>query len=408
MFKVLRITTEVNRSSIGRTTEQLGQLVIQNGGKSYIAYGRRSGISKSQLVKIGNKINVYSHCILTRLFDAHGLGSYFSTRSFINKIRAIQPDLIHLHDIHGYYINYKLLFSFLKCYGKPIVWTQHDCWAYTGHCAHYTQIDCQKWRQECSNCPQKHKYPKSFFDRSIKNYRDKKKYFTMVNNMTIVTVSEWMKKEVEKSFLKKYPIKRIYNGIDTKLFYPHSIEENQKVRSALNIQNKIMLLAVATAWSDNKGFKDYVELSKLLDDKYIIVLLGLPDYLRKRLPKNVIGLSRTDNIQDLSSIYSAANIVLNLSKEESFGKTTVEGLACGIPGIVYNTTASPELLDSTTGVVVENGDISAVYEAIIEIEKWDKENTSRNCRERALKYFDMQTNFSLYIQLYKELIDNVR
>lgn len=400
---ILRITTEINRSSIGRTSEQLGKLVLSNDWNSYIAYGRTGGNSESQTIKIGNKFDLYSHVLLTRLFDFHGRGSINATKTFVDKISLLKPDIIHLHDIHGYYLNYKILFDFLNKYNKPVVWTQHDCWAYTGHCAHYSEVECDKWKKECFKCPQKMAYPKSLCaDRSRENFIDKKNSFTSINQMTIVAVSEWMKDQIRDSFLNKYPIVRIYNGIDTRLFRPY--EDVSDIKRKYSLGDSPILMGVATSWSENKGLGDYLKLRSILDYDYTIVLVGLPKNEIASLPRGIIGIERTDNVEELAKLYSSASIILNLSKEESFGKTTVEGLSCGVPGIVYNATASPELLDISTGRIVEKGNIESIVNAILELSELNKKITLANCRHRALELFNMEKNYNDYINLYKSLL----
>ena len=401
--KILRITIEVNRGSIGRTAEQLGELCIKEKWESYIAYGRSDGESKSTKIRIGNKFGVYMHGIFTRLFDIHGKCSYFATKRFVSKIKKISPDLIHLHAIHGYYLNYSVLFKYLKEANIPVVWTQHDCWAYTGHCAHYTEISCYKWQDQCHNCPLKGTYPASLRDRSRKNFIEKIKAFTSVKNMHIVAVSKWMKNELESSFLNKYPIHLIYNGIDCDRYKPQQDNETA-TREKYNLGSKKILLGVAASWTRNKGIDDYIQLSGLLPNEYQIVMVGVTPELQKRLPKEIICINRTDNINELVNLYSASLVVLNLSREETFGKTTAEALACGVPGIVYNSTASPELISKSTGVVCEKGDINSVLDAIKMIAVWNREETIINCRERALKHFESKKNYKKYIALYKSII----
>lgn len=407
-MKVLRITTEINRSSIGRSTEQIGLKVLEEGWDSYIAFGRTDGTSKSKKIRIGNKWSVYSHVLLTRLFDLHGCGSYFATKRFIKQLDVIKPDIIHLHDIHGYYINHKLLFDYLKKTNIPVVWTHHDCWAYTGHCGFYSGINCTKWKTQCEHCPSYKSYPGSWFiDRSKQSYIDKKAMFTSLEHVYNVGVSQWICNELKDSFMNKYPIMRIYNGIDTDIFKPRT-ENIDKVRAKYHLGKGILLTAVATAWGERKGLSDYLELRKKLDKKYTLVFVGAPKELSEKLPDGIIGIPRTDNINELVDIYNASSIVMNLASAESFGKTTPEGLACGIPSIVYNCTASPELVDSKTGIVVEKGDIGGVLNAIDTISKWDKAETSANCRNRACDLFSIKKNWAMYIELYKKIIENTK
>lgn len=405
MPTILRITTEINRSSIGRTTEQLCRLIITEGWESYIAWGRADGESAAHKIKIGNKTAVFFHGLLTRFLDLHGHGSYFATKRLVSKLKKIKPDIIHLHDIHGYYINLKVLFNYLKESGIPVVWSHHDCWAFTGHCAFYSTINCNKWQTECFDCPLCKEYPGSLFvDHSRKNYRIKKKLFTSLDMLYNVGVSEWISKELKKSFLNKYPIQTICNGIDTEVFKPRQECENE-IREKYGLGNGTILIGVATAWGERKGLSDYYRLRERLGNEYKIVLVGVPKPLQNSLPSGIIGIQRTESIDELCKLYSASSIVLNLASAESFGKTTPEGLACGVPSIVYNCTASPDLVDNKTGIIVEKGDISALVDAINAIMSWDKEVTIMRCRARACELYSIKNNWPRYIDLYKQILN---
>ena len=405
-YTIFRLVCGLNEGSIGRTAEQLGQLVQSKGWRSFIAYSRVNYGSTSEVYRVDNKFSTLFHALLTRLFDMCGYGSYFATKRLVNVIERERPDLIHMHIIHNYDINLKVLFNYLSTSGIPIVWTQHDCWSYTGHCAYYSNVACEKWKTECHNCPQFNVFPKSwFYDGSKRNYRFKKKVFTSVpqNKMCIVAVSEYVKKDIEQSFLNKYRIKRIYNGIDTDRFLPLK-ESNSEVRANYGLGDGILLMGFATAWTERKGISDYYKLRKKLDKRYTIVFVGVDEQLKKTLPEGIIGIENTSSIEELVKLYSTADIVMNLASEESFGKTTPEGMACGTPSIVYNSTASPELVDEKTGIICEKGDIDGVVNAINTVLSWDKEETIRNCRNRVLSLFSMQKNWNEYIELYEEMI----
>ncbi len=335
-----------------------------------------------------------------------GYGSFLTTQRFIRVIKREKPDLIHLHIIHNYDLNLKLLFNFLSTSNIPIVWTQHDCWSYTGHCAFYSGVSCEKWKTECNHCPLYKAFPKSwFFDGSRRNFHFKKKLFTSVpkEQMCIIAVSDYVKNDLEQSFLNKYRIKRIYNAIDTDQFQP-SQEFGCEIRKRYGLGDGILLMAFATAWSERKGISDYYKLRDILDDSYTIVFVGVNEEFKKKLPKGIIGIQNTSSVSELVKLYSTADIIMNLSSAESFGKTTPEGMACGTPGIVYNCTASPELVDSKTGIVCEQGDIEGVYHAIQTIMSWDKEETINNCRNRVLELFSMKKNWNEYLDLYEQMI----
>jgi glycosyltransferase involved in cell wall biosynthesis len=401
--KLLQINSVVNSGSTGRIAEEIGQIAIAAGWESYIAYGRHARTSQSELIKIGSDWDIRMHGLQTRLFDKHGLASIAATREFVKQIKKIKPDIIHLHNIHGYYINIEILFRYLKDANIPVVWTFHDCWPMTGHCAYFTFVECEKWKTQCFSCPQKKDYPGSFFlDRSKQNYTQKRKLFTSVNNITIVPVSNWLGEIVKQSYLKDYPIRVINNGIDVNVFSP---QRGDGIRLKYGLADKFILLGVATAWGRRKGLHDFIELSKTLKDDEIIVLVGLREDQIKILPENIIGITRTESTQELAEFYSSADVVMNISYEETFGLTTVEGFACGTPGIVYNTTASPELVDDSTGLIVDPGDIKGLVKAISQIKEKGKQSYSEACVKRAHRLYRKEDRYREYIELYEELLN---
>ena len=398
-MKLLQINSVANIGSTGRIAEQIGQAAMKAGWESYIAYGREAGQSQSHLIKIGSQLDVMWHGVVTRLFDRHGLASKRATKKFVSQIKEIQPDIIHLHNIHGYYLNYEILFEYLSKADIPVVWTFHDCWAMTGHCSHFVKIGCFRWKNKCNDCPLLQDYPKSFFDGAERNYSRKRNSFD-IEKLNIVSVSKWLNSVVEESYLSKIDKYIIYNGVDIDLF--KSVKSN--IKKDIGLEDKKVLLGVATAWSESKGLDDYYKLSKRLPEEYQIILIGVKRNQIKKLPKEIIGIERTNNIDELVQYYSAADVVMNLSYAETFGLTTVEGFACGTPSIVYDTTASPELITENTGIVVPLGDISAVKDAVEEICRNGKEYYSRFCRERALTHFNKEDKFKEYIELYKKIL----
>jgi len=402
MIKLLQINSVVNIGSTGRIAEDIGKLAIENGWKSYIAYGRNAKSSESQLLKIGDNFDFKIHALDTRLFDRHGMASKNATKEFFEKLKIVSPDIIHLHNIHGYYVNIELLFAYLEIVQKPVVWTFHDCWPITGHCSHFSYVGCEKWETECYKCPQKKDYPASWLiDRSKKNFKLKKKLFTSLQNLTIVSVSKWLSGIINNSYLGYYPTKIIYNGINTQVFKPY-IDSDFRIKH--HIENKFILLGVASVWNQRKGLNDFLKLSKVLNNEYKIILVGLTTKQIEHLPEGILGFTRTESADELALMYSAADIVLNLSYEETFGLTTVEGLACGTPGIVYNSTASPELIDESTGLVIEPGDINELVEAVEKIKKKGKQSYSNACVKRAYLLYRKEDCYKNYIELYESLL----
>lgn len=400
-MKILQINSTLNWGSTGRIAEEIGQKLIAEGNESYIAYGRQANPSQSKIIRIGNKWDIYYHVLQTRLFDKHGLASKKATLKLVEKIRDINPDIIHLHNIHGYYLNYQILFEYLSSSHIPIVWTLHDCWTFTGHCSHYSYKSCFRWRKNCYSCPQIMTYPQSWgVDCSESNYKKKSYLFNSVGKLTLVAVSNWLSKEIENSFLKKNPQKTIYNGIDVETFKPSPI-----TKMDLKLENKFTILGVASVWNDRKGLEDFISLRDKLSDDYRIVLVGLSDNQIKKLPNGIMGISRTNSIQELVSYYSVADVYINFSVEESLGLTTCEAMACGTPAIVYNCTACPEVVSSDTGFIVNQKDFEGVVAAINMVREKGKETYTQSCRERAVQYFNKEDRYAEYLQLYKEILN---
>lgn len=402
-MKILQINCIANSCSTGRIAEQVGELAQQEGWESYIAYGQYAYTSSSKLIRIANKFDLGIHFIETRLLDRHGLSSRLATKRLIKKVKEINPDIIHLHNIHGYYLNYPILCDYLISSGKPVVWTMHDCWALTGHCAYFDTANCERWKSGCFQCPLKSIYPKSIFaDRSQKNYIQKTQWFTALDNLTIVAVSGWLNDIVKQSILKEKRLELIHNGIDIKRFHPVENVDNH-----YHFQGKKVLLGVVASWTVEKGFYDFISLSKHISDEYCIVMVGVNDSMKKKLPHNIIGINKTENLETLSQLYSRALVLLTLSHNDTFPTTNLEALACGTPVITYPTGGSPEAVDDKTGFVVEAGDFDKVIEAIKIIDTNGKAYYSQNCRTRALEYFDKDKQLAKYIELYKSITNQL-
>lgn len=397
-MKVLQINSVCGIGSTGRIATDIHNLLIERGHESYIAYGRSNPINCNNAIRLGNNLDNYIHAVKTRLFDLHGFGSKHVTEKFIEKILIIDPDIIHLHNLHGYYINIEVLFNFLKKYNKPVVWTLHDCWGFTGHCSYFDYIGCEKWKKECYDCPQKMQYPSSLIcDNSKRNYYKKKSLFTGINNLTIITPSQWLLRLVKNSFLKEYPIKVINNGIDLAVFRP----SERNIRTIYGLEEKFIILGVASVWDRRKGLSDFYKLAKKLSKNDVIILVGLTDSQLKDLPKGIIGIKRTNNINELADLYSCADVFINPTLEDNFPTTNIEALACGTPVITYNSGGSPESIDEKTGFVVEKGNINDLVNKIMLIKSGF---ISRNqCVERA-RIYDKFDKFNKYIELYESII----
>lgn len=391
-MKILQINSVFKRGSTGRIADDIHQLLLEHGHDSKVAYGRYPVEDTLNTIKIGNKLDNYKHVLKTRVFDLHGFGSKKETEIFIDKVRAYDPDIIHLHNIHGYYLNIEVLFDYLKEVQKPVIWTFHDCWAFTGHCAYFEYAGCNCWKGE--KCIQKTTYPQSLlFNNSIQNYQNKKEIFTGLKKLTIVTPSKWLKDLVKESFLKDYSVEVINNGINLEVFKP--IESN--FRSNHNFENKTILLGVANLWDERKGLVYFLELAKKLPNNYQIVLVGLSDKQIKDLPSNILGIKNTTSVEALAEIYGASDIFVNPTLEDNFPTTNLEALACGTPVITFDTGGSPESIDEKSGIVVDQGDTAKLYQSII---NFDFDTfTSNNARKRA-ELFSKENMLNSYLKIY--------
>ncbi|MPM53104.1 D-inositol-3-phosphate glycosyltransferase [bioreactor metagenome] len=360
-MKVLEINSVCGTGSTGRIACQIADVVVQNGGDARVAYGR-SYYEKGCNVpsyRIGSDIDVKIHAGLSRITDRQGFYSKKATKRFVEYVKQYNPDVIHLHNIHGYYLHLPTLFNFLADYDKPVVWTLHDCWAFTGHCSHFDFIGCQKWKTGCHRCPQKNMYPKTLLlDQSKRNWEEKKTLFTSVKNMTIITPSNWLAGLVKVSFLGKFPVHIIHNGIDLEVFKP-TLSTWKKEHGI----NRPIVLACASGWDERKGYSDILKLAGLSTD-YQVVIVGVSERQAKSLPRSIIGIQKTESIQDLVKIYSVADVFINTTYEDTFPTVNLEALACGTSVITYDTGGSPECIDESSGIVVEKRNVQELAKKI--------------------------------------------
>lgn len=360
-MKILMINVVCGIRSTGRICTDLAVELEKNGHEVKIAYGRGKVPNKFEkyAVHIGNDLDVLCHGLRARLVDDAGFGSKRVTRKFIEWIKRYEPDIIHLHNIHGYYVNVEMLFEYLRSCGKKIIWTLHDCWAFTGHTAYCDSVNCNRWIDGCYECPLKGEYPKTVIGKSKENWERKKMIFTDISNMTIITPSLWLASWTKKSFLSGYKVDVINNGIDTDLFTPTKSD----FRKRYALEGKFVLLGVATTWDKMKGLNDFIELSEILGKQYQVVLVGVNKKQLKKLPDDILGIERTASVIELAEIYSGADIFLNLSYCENYPTVNIEALACGVPVITYDTGGSPEIIREN-GYVVRKGDIKSVAKVI--------------------------------------------
>lgn len=366
-MKILMINSVCGYGSTGKIVADLAHEIEKKGDECWIAYGRGDAPSDLHTYRIGDDLGVYMHGVLSRITDKHGFYSKYATKMFIRWMKQYNPDVIHLHNLHGYYINIELLFQALKELDKPVIWTLHDCWAFTGHCAHFDFCGCDKWKTQCERCVQKREYPTSFvMDNSRENYIRKKNAISQIDKLEVVTPSDWLKRLVKQSFLKRYPVQVVKNGIDLNVF--HTVRD-MNIKQRYGLQDKKIILGVASTWSKRKGIQDFEKLADMIDDTYHIVLIGTINVKETISKPNVTLIDRTENREQLAAWYTEADIFFNPTYEDNYPTVNLEAQGCGTPVITYNTGGSPEGIIAGGGSVIEQADLDAFVEKLKQIEE---------------------------------------
>lgn len=403
---LFQINTVANWGSTGRIAEGIGEAAMQAGWQCWMAYGRGEPKSRMHLVRVGDRWGMYGNAAVARLFDNEGLNARSATRCLIEVMRRVKPDVVHLHNLHGYYLNFPLLFSYLAEAGVPVVWTLHDCWPLTGHCTNFDFAGCDRWKTGCHNCPQLREYPAALplRDRSRRNWQLKRSCFTLPRRLTLVPVSDWLAGLVRQSFLGRHEVYRIYNGVDLQQFRPMA-GSAARVRQHFGIRAPRFVLGVASTWTRRKGLQDFIKLRSLLSqEEYDIVLLGLSPQQIKHLPAGLLGLQRTDSVEELAQLYSAASVFANPTWEDNFPTTNIEALACGTPVVTYRTGGSIEAVDEETGLIVERGNVSALAEAVKQLSHQSAATLRPACRRRAEELYNKEARYEEYVHLYENLL----
>lgn len=395
-MKIASINT-VSYGSTGKIMLQIAQTAREKGHivKTFSKTWKSNPYINDSHIYIGTYVGNVAHRILAPFTAREGSYSFFSTRKLINELHSYRPDVLHLHNLHGWYLNYKILFRYIKQNNIRVIWTLHDCWAFTGQCPHFTVAQCDKWKTGCYHCSQYRAYPETYVDRTRQMWKLKKEWFTGVPNMTIVTPSQWLADLVKESFLKEYPVKVIHNGIDLDIFKPTP----SNFRMKYHCENKFVLLGVAFGWGKRKGLDVFIDLAKRLGSRFQIVLVGTDEKVDQQLPENIISIHRTSNQKELAEIYTSADLFVNPTREENYPTVNMEAIACGTPVLTFRTGGSPEIVDELTGCVVDCDDVDAVEQKIILICE-NKSYSAEKCVVRALE-FDKNERFEEYIKLYE-------
>ncbi|MCL1854931.1 MAG: glycosyltransferase [Clostridia bacterium] len=410
--------------STGGIAADISRVLMERGHKALVAFARGYYPVGVPWLRIGNQAEQAWHLLWARAADRAGFAGRLGTQKLVRKLSAYQPDIVHLHNLHGYYLHLPTLFRWLEKTGVPVVWTLHDCWAYTGHCAYYTMAPgdasraegrthrrattrgCDRYKRGCGHCPQKRAYPRSIgLDQSARNWREKRSLENKLRRLWLAVPSHWLAEEVRKSFLRDYPVYVLPNGIDMTVFRPCEdldfLRDVAKKHRLDEQDGRHMLLSVASVWDARKGLEDFYELSRLLGDEYCILLVGLTSRQRDQLPKNIVGVGRTENLRELCALYTAADLYISLSHEETMGMTLLEAMACGTQVLCYDATALPESVTDQVGAVAPVGNIAVVAETVKRL--CDAPKDAAACRRHAETY-DKDKRYLAYVRLYEELL----
>lgn len=413
-MKILQVNTVIRSGSVGRITADLYEMIKASGNEARVAVGREPFPEDMDGILIGNKGDFYRHVMKNFFLGEAGFGSADVTKRFLAWMEKEKPDLIHLHNIHGFYLQVELLFDYIKKRNIPVVWTLHDCWSFTGHCAYYDYAACDKWKEGCNNCIHHAKvYPYALFkDNSIDAYKRKRTAFCGVKNLTIVTPSHWLKGQVEQSFLKEYPVKVIHNGIDLDIFCPQELKVGETAladgeSNLVQKKDKKIVLGVANVWEHRKGLSYFKKLANDLSDEYEIQLIGVSKKQKKELDKKYKGkikaMMRTSSIEELAEAYRNADVFVNATLEDNFPTTNLEALACGTPVVTYATGGSGESVTEKTGIVVQRANYQALLLAVVKA-CVDGAFDSAECRKQAEMY-DKHKRYEEYLELYREILE---
>lgn len=403
-MKIIEINTTRNSGSTGRIAAQIQKYVNDKGDLCKIAFGYGNGEDKTAF-SMYSWVGTHIHSFLSRKLCMQGRCSWFQTHRLVRFLKEEKPDIVHLHNIHGHYLNYEILFRYLKRIQIPVIWTFHDCWPYTGKCAHYSSAGCDKWKTGCFDCPNLQTYPDSSFDGSRKNYQYKKRCFTDLKKLHIVCNSDWLKLQVEESFFKGAEITRIYNGVDTDIFYPKTANDVKKAAEKYEIDlGKKTILGVSSVWKVDKGLQVFLKLAQTIPTEYQVVLVGVSHSQKQTLSKSVIAIERTENTQELATLYTLADVLINASKEETFGMVPAEAMACGTPVVVSSSTACPEIVDQSVGLVVSMDSIEELMNAVDVVCNNGKAKYSANCVARVRDNYSVEEMNIQYYDLYRHVI----
>lgn len=406
-MRIVQINSVCDFGSTGRTTRELADYLNTHGHECFIAYGQGVSSYKNSM-KIGGKWeNHFHNLIFTRILGLHGFGTKNGTKKLIQWLDKVSPDIIHLRNIHANYLNYPILFEYIINKQIPVVFTLHDCFNFTGKCAHYTAIGCKKWQSQCYKCPTyKHCVaPSLIFDNSKKIFNQKLQYYQNFKSLNIVAVSNWLRNEAMKSPLlaSSQRIECIYNWIDHLKFHRAAESELSNFFEKYNLSKDFKyLISVSQGWDKNSSrYNDALKLAHILPSEYKLILVG--STLRgTTIESPLIHIPFIQGVEELCKAYTMAEAYVHLSVEDTFGKVIAEAMACGTVPITFNSTACGET-PGPYGIIVAPHDVNSIVQSLPKISELKKK------RAEIIGYvrqnYDYNTNAQRYLNLYNEILN---
>ena len=372
---IVQINSTCGVGSTGKICVGISELLTDAHIENYILYSSRTN-GYPLGIPCSDDLYIKAQAFKAKLAGNYGFQSRKATQIMVSELERIHPDIVHLHNIHSHDCHIGMLFDYFKKKHTKLIWTFHDCWAFTGYCPHFTMVKCDKWKIECKRCVQRREYT-WIFDRSRELF-EKKKEFLQGLDLTIVTPSQWLADLVCQSFLKGYPVKVINNGIDLSVFRP--IESSFRKQNGLN--NKKIVLGVSFEWGQRKGLDVFVDLAQRLPDDYQIVLVGTEEKTDKFLPAGIFSIHRTQDQNELAAIYSAADVFVNPTREDNYPTVNLEAIACGTPVITFDTGGCRETVPDGCGIILGDCSTDELTNAIKKVESERQQFKSACIRAR--------------------------
>lgn len=401
-MKVVQINAIYGSKSTGTIMREIQSCCEANGIEGYVAYSiaDRPDAEVPRGYRIGNPLTAKWHAFISRVIGKQAYANRISTWRFLRWLDKVNPDIVHLHNLHSNYIQLNMLLHYLAKHDIATVVTMHDCWYFTGGCVHYTSVGCHRWKNGCGRCPMWKQIPSYCFDRTQSVLRDRKVYLSAIPRLTMVGASDWIANEMKQSLLKDLNIIFIHNGFDLDVFAPTPSNK----RKELGIENKFVILGPASKWLLPINKPTLEHFISWMSDDMVLVLFGCTQ-INVALPSNVVQIGYTKSPKEMAEFYSMADVLVNCSREDTLSSLNLECQACGTPVVTYDATGSKETVNGKCGFAVPTGDAEALWEKVVEVRALGKEALSVQCRQWVSDNFEKRTNYEKYIGLYRQITE---